>query len=227
MFPRYSNNKDYEECDSGQVVECPICMDEIDLTRNCVTTECGHKFHAKCLMQNVAHNGFSCPNCRAEMAEVEKVNDDDYYDDGGEEEEEEEEDNEDFYLKGMRWLFQRVLNEELDDFDYDIDEEEDFLYQEQEQDEDDEEFVAPTVTQIVTNLTGLGITFEDVVKSILNDNHEEYSMSYDRLTNDIHEKIRTYVTNYNYDNQRHVEHEVPPLLPFREIIVDDQAQPKV
>jgi len=223
MFPRYSNNKDYDECDSGQVVvECPICMDEIDLTRNCVTTECGHKFHAKCLMQNVAHNGFSCPNCRAEMAEVEKVqlNDDDYYDDG---EEEEEEDYEDFCLKGMRWLFQRVLNEELDDFDYDIDEEEDFLYQ----DEEEEEFVAPSATQIATNLTGLGITFEDVVKSLLNDDHEEYSMSYDRQSNDIYEKIRAYIMNYNYENQRRVEHEVPPLLPFREIIVDDQAQPKV
>ena len=64
--------------------ECPICMDAIDPDRNCVTTECGHKFHAKCLFANIAHNGFGCPCCRGKMAEDEEE----------EEEEEEEEDEE-------------------------------------------------------------------------------------------------------------------------------------
>ena len=49
--------------------ECPICMDDIDITKNCTTTECGHRFHASCLMTNVSHNGFSCPYYRTVMAE--------------------------------------------------------------------------------------------------------------------------------------------------------------
>ena len=47
-----------------EVVECPICMIEIDGTNNRVTTECGHAFHTKCLLSNVAFNGFGCPYCR-------------------------------------------------------------------------------------------------------------------------------------------------------------------
>lgn len=57
-------------CDD--TTSCPICMDIMDLTKNCIITECGHTFHASCLMQNVVHNGFGCPYCRTAMA-----NDDD------------------------------------------------------------------------------------------------------------------------------------------------------
>ena len=52
-------------------MECPICYDEIETTKNCITTDCGHKFHAKCLMKNAHINGFSCPSCRAQMVEQE------------------------------------------------------------------------------------------------------------------------------------------------------------
>ena len=57
-------------------IECPICFDVINGDKNKVTTECGHQFHARCLMQNVAHNGFDCPCCRTEMAK-EPHNDED------------------------------------------------------------------------------------------------------------------------------------------------------
>ena len=30
-----------------EIIECPICYDEIDPQKNCVTTECGHQFHCK------------------------------------------------------------------------------------------------------------------------------------------------------------------------------------
>lgn len=50
-----------------QEMECPICYDPIEQTRNCITTECGHQFHAACLMKNARINGFSCPSCRAQM----------------------------------------------------------------------------------------------------------------------------------------------------------------
>ena len=38
-----------------EIVECPICMDQIEGDRNKVVTECGHCFHTSCLMKNVAH----------------------------------------------------------------------------------------------------------------------------------------------------------------------------
>ena len=53
-----------------EVIECAICMDVIEGNRNVVTTECGHTFHCKCMMTNVAHNGFACPLCRSEMVEM-------------------------------------------------------------------------------------------------------------------------------------------------------------
>lgn len=47
--------------------ECPICFEAISSEINTVITECGHKFHCKCLMQNAMHNGFGCPYCRTNM----------------------------------------------------------------------------------------------------------------------------------------------------------------
>ena len=102
--------------------ECPICMDDICLNVNCVTTECGHQFHTSCLMQNVAHNGFGCPYCRNKMAEdLEEEEDSDYeseFDEEDEDEEEEEEEDEEepvgdneMALHGMRQLFRRVNND--------------------------------------------------------------------------------------------------------------------
>lgn len=52
--------------------ECPICMDAIDMAKNCSTTECGHCFHTSCLVRNVKMNGISCPCCRTAMAIDEK-----------------------------------------------------------------------------------------------------------------------------------------------------------
>jgi len=101
--------------------ECPICMDDICLNVNCVTTECGHQFHTSCLMQNVAHNGFGCPYCRNKMAEELEEEDSDYeseFDEEEEDEEEEEEEDEEepvgdneMALHGMRQLFRRVNND--------------------------------------------------------------------------------------------------------------------
>lgn len=101
--------------------ECPICMDDICLNVNCVTTECGHQFHTSCLMQNVAHNGFGCPYCRNKLAEdIEEEEGSDYETDFDEEEDDEEEEEEDeeepvgdneMALHGMRQLFRRVNND--------------------------------------------------------------------------------------------------------------------
>lgn len=57
-------------------MECPICMDVIG-DKNNITTECGHRFHASCIMTNVSHNGFNCPCCRAVMADEDDEEDED------------------------------------------------------------------------------------------------------------------------------------------------------
>ena len=59
-------------------IECPICMDSIEISTNCVTTECGHCFHTNCLMKSIAHNGFGCPYCRTKMAEEPEEEEDEY-----------------------------------------------------------------------------------------------------------------------------------------------------
>ena len=100
-----------------EIIECPICMDQIEETKNRVTTECGHCFHASCLMTNVAHNGFGCPYCRTAMtAEVASENSDDNYDEFSFDSQEEPDYN-DHVLRGSRWLFQRAEGEEVDDSD--------------------------------------------------------------------------------------------------------------
>jgi len=71
-----SNKKALIKAVLEDIQECPICLCEIEGRKNIVTTECGHTFHCKCLMQNVAHNGFACPFCRTEMADIIEDEDD-------------------------------------------------------------------------------------------------------------------------------------------------------
>lgn len=43
--------------------DCAICISEIG-DKNKVVTDCGHTFHASCLIEHVVHNGYGCPYCR-------------------------------------------------------------------------------------------------------------------------------------------------------------------
>jgi L-lysine 2,3-aminomutase len=62
-------------------IECPICMDNIDLNKNYVITDCGHKFHTNCLLTNISQNGFSCPYCRDIMLDsIKDIDDEDNID---------------------------------------------------------------------------------------------------------------------------------------------------
>jgi hypothetical protein len=46
--------------------ECAICISSIG-DKNKVVTDCGHTFHASCLMQHISYNGYGCPCCRTMM----------------------------------------------------------------------------------------------------------------------------------------------------------------
>jgi len=164
-------------------MECSICLDCIDVNKNCITTECGHCFHASCLMTNVAHNGFGCPYCRAEMAEVPEDSDDEEdYDEEEEEDEYEDEEYEvdlldDYSLRGFRWLFQRAEGEEVDDEPDDEFEDDEF---------EDEESAQPAPARsnnphvapwnfVAHHLLQRGVTTEMLVRALLSTSHPEYS----------------------------------------------------
>ena len=60
--------------------DCAICISEIG-DKNKVVTECGHVFHASCLMEHVAYNGYGCPCCRDNMVNKDEDEDKDKYND--------------------------------------------------------------------------------------------------------------------------------------------------
>lgn len=187
--------------------ECPICMDDI-LETNCVVTECGHKFHTSCLMKNVAHNGFGCPYCRTTLAE-EVPNDNDDGDDYSSvsEEEEKEEIYGDYALRGMRWLFQRIQNEPLDE-EYDLPDGE-------EEQEHEEEVPKPSAFLITQKLMEQSVTMEDLVKCMLSINHEEYDDDEElqQKEDEIFGKFRIIISNYR-PNEENEYHRLYPRLPF-------------
>ena len=55
------------------IKECPICYETLNTCTNFIVTECGHKFHASCILKNVSVNGLNCPCCRYQMVEEEKT----------------------------------------------------------------------------------------------------------------------------------------------------------
>ena len=183
--------------------ECPICMDTIDPAKNCVTTECGHCFHTKCLMNCVAHNGFGCPYCRSMMAEEIKKEDDEWsYEEDDEDEEDEDMFNEDA-LRGFRFFMNNVHGEPHEQED--IDEEE-----EDEEEDDTEENGSATPEQaipkpipsfIAQKLTDEGVTIEQLVKTLLldHDEYDEYGEVFERIEDELFGRIRRIVTNYTPD----------------------------
>ena len=165
--------------------ECPICMDDIDLKKNCITTECGHIFHCSCLMKNAATNGFSCPMCRTVMAE--ELPDDDDEDDYSEYDEyEEDEMFDDNALTSFRMFQQQLEGEEVEE--------------EPEQDEDEVEeeeqaeasIVMPTPETVASKLAARGITLEDAVKVLLlaHEEYDEFEEVYDRRAQELYGEIR-------------------------------------
>jgi len=198
-----------DENSNLEVEECPICMDAIDTDRNCVTTECGHKFHAKCLFANISRNGFDCPCCRGKMVEVEQEEEEDEeeeeYGEFDEEDfdEDEEEDNTDHLLRGMRWMFQRASN---DGGVVDEDEEEDEV-EEEEDEEEQEQVEPPSIDVIIERLVERGITFEQAIKALLNDIHPEYTGDFDAVSGNLFGAVRSILTNHVRENGQRSEEE--------------------
>ena len=175
------------QCES---VDCPICMEVISGFKNCVMTECGHSFHASCLMKNVAHNGFDCPYCRTVMAEEPEDSDDEEEEEGGDSDSDsddedyvidyvDDEDPElynDHSLRGMRWLFQRVNGENI---------------------EEDEDVTKPLPVYIAQKLVEQGVTIEDIVKYMLVDHPQyRYEEDYGSASLELFKKTSLIIQNF-------------------------------
>jgi hypothetical protein len=133
--------------------QCPICFDDVEMTKNCIITECGHKFHASCLLRSVVHNNLDCPYCRFELVESPEEEDDDE----NEEDEEDEEEEETMIFYGFRALFQRAEGEEVEpEFD------------DEDENENDEERDVP-LNYIVDEFTNRNYNYNDLVNILLTD----------------------------------------------------------
>jgi len=195
-------------------IECPICLDCIEGNKNCITTECGHCFHANCLMTSVAHNGFACPYCRTAMAE-EPDNDSTEYE--SVDDEVVPLSNNDT-LRGFRFFFNNVYGQEHDENDV---EDERLLHEEAEDPK-------PSSSFITQKLIEQGVTMEQLVQTLLSENHEEYENDEEmiRISDDLFGNIRIIIGNFNPDMV------IPPPQPVSQVVshpvveIDSNAQPK-
>ncbi len=85
---------------------CSICLDDILATTGSATLSCGHHFHIGCLGRWLVKNE-SCPYCRHEANDKEKIAEDQEDDEESEYEDDEYEDEEDDYpnyTRVWRWV---------------------------------------------------------------------------------------------------------------------------
>lgn len=178
-----------------KMTDCPICMEHIVPTKNCVTTECGHCFHTNCLMQNVAHNGFGCPYCRTKMADEpdEEIS---LYSD-----EQESEMFDDDALRGFRFFFNNINGEDHEQEDI-AQEEEEEAFRDSDNEEDEGNENVPSTDFVAEKLREQGVTFEQLVKILCLD-HAEYDDDErsENLSNELFGKIRVIVSNYSPQQQ--------------------------
>ena len=224
-----------ETANKGETMDCSICLDCIDGGKNQVITECGHCFHASCLMKNVAHNGFGCPYCRATMAE-EQVKEDDESEYSEYTDIFEEEMYDDYSLRGMRWMFQRAEGEELDDdADDEIEGEAPMVRnlperdggEDEENSEDEEEQRAiPSAEFIAYKLERMRVTMDMLVKAMLALDHDEYgdNREYNEMESNVFGRLRTIISNYRPEQQGEMQRDLAGRR-LRELSQQQPQQP--
>jgi hypothetical protein len=142
-------------------------------------------------MQNAAHNGFGCPYCRTKMAETPELEDDDDY-----MTEEEVDVFEGDALTSFRMFHQQIDGEAVEE-----EEAEDWetVNSDEEEDEEEEEDNQPDATYMAQKLAERGVTFEDLVKNILLQEHSERQDDYSEYlqrSNEIYGQFRSIKAQY-------------------------------
>lgn len=181
----------------SKLEECPICMDDIESKCNRVATECGHVFHCSCLMKNAAHNGFGCPLCRFKMADEPEEEEEDF----DEDDDEELSVFEDDALTSFRMFHQRLSGEDVEE-----EPEDDWSTISGEEEEEDINNVRPDATYMTEKLLARGITFEDLVKNILFQEHGGFGQigyynNYERRSAEVFGQFRAIISQFTPQNQ--------------------------
>jgi hypothetical protein len=176
-------------------------------------------------MTSIAHNGFGCPYCRTAMAEEPEEEEEEAV---WSDEEEEEEMFDDDALRGFRFFWNN-LNSEPHDEDDEADE---FQVEEwaeraaANQNETDPSI--PTTDFVAQKLREQGVTFEQLVKMVCFNEHEEYEddEAGQRLSGDIFGKIRIIVSNYTPEKAAESAQEEPavPATPPRPEVDSQRSQ---
>lgn len=178
-------------------VECCICMDDI-MSTNCITTPCGHTFHANCLMKHTYMNNYTCPCCRAELVEKPSEESDDESDDDSLVSEDEtvltEVQEEDNNLQCFRWMFQRVNGEELegDENEYNERMEEESFQSGQDQliFEEQKDQIEHLVKEIKKRKC---ISYEDLLRAYIGTNCDDYM--YNEYGRDMEYKVTSTIND--------------------------------
>jgi len=189
-------------------MECPICYDPIETTRNCVTTDCGHKFHASCLMKHSQLNGFSCPLCRTQMVENENDEEDPVYDD----EIHQIEDDEILRMEEERYDILRGWNnesrtDELQRQQEQMEMHDDVLDFQHENSESNDE--APPIEYISEQLVTRGITIDNLVAASLrtNSNYNKNMRNLYKINDVIAKHIYDIICEYTMSQQPNASYE--------------------
>jgi len=171
---------------------CCICLDDIISNKNITTTECGHTFHCRCLMQNTAHNGYDCPYCRTVMAEIPNTDDETDYDDESIYDSDDDEGGiDDNILTSFRMFHQRTSGDYIED-EIETDQLDTDLTEQTDQ-------IIPSPEYIAQIFTRQGVTLEDMVKALLVE-HDEYD-EYDghiieKKSDELFGRMRIIISNY-------------------------------
>jgi hypothetical protein len=80
--------------------ECSVCLDEITQATGSATMACGHCFHIKCIGRWL-NNNETCPYCRHEANEHERIEEDKEEDDASEDD---DEDDDSVESEGEQWV---------------------------------------------------------------------------------------------------------------------------
>jgi len=187
---------------NNSCIECPICLEDIFMNKNCVTTECGHTFHCSCLLKNASHNGFGCPFCRKVLAEeiIDDDEDDDY----------EANDYEGPFanrpLTAFRMFHQRLNGEEVEEDEEENDDE--YEENDDEEEENDDEYLDlenPNAVYVGKKLEDRGINYDQLVKCLLHLEHIHIlrgrPLIYERTSLEVYGQIRAIIHQYRRRQQ--------------------------
>lgn len=62
-------SQDASQTEETLANSCPICLEKFEKAE-CITTDCNHKFHEKCLEKSVMSRLLTCPMCRQKIIDL-------------------------------------------------------------------------------------------------------------------------------------------------------------